>query len=156
VTEPGPPTVHVIGLGSLFQADDAFGPAVIAALREGWEFPDGVLLTDAGTPGFDLVSLLSGYSHVVLVDAVESGSQAGRVRTFSREEAIRHSSKARLSGHSLDLRETLLLLDATGRVPASVTLVGVEPERVEPGVGMSPSVRDAVPEAAKVVVGLLL
>lgn len=155
MTEPARPTVHVIGLGSLFQADDAFGPAVVATLRAEWVFPEGVLLTDAGTPGIDLLSLLAGRTHVILVDAVRSGGEAGEVRRFPREDLIRLSPKPRVSGHSLDLRETLLLLDATGDAPGTLTLVGVEPERVGSGFGMTPRVRAAVPEAARAVVGLL-
>ncbi len=156
MTGSEPATVHIIGLGSPFRADDAFGPAVIEELRAGWSFSGEIRLSDAGTPGIDLLSLLSGRPHVVLVDAVRSGGAAGQVRRFSRDEAIRHASGARLSGHSLDLHETLLLLDATGRAPGSLTLVGVEPLRVEGGIGMTPVVRRAVPEAAKAVVDLLL
>lgn len=155
MTEPSPSRIHVIGLGSLFGADDALGPAVVAALRKGWDFPEGVLLTDAGTPGLDLLTLLSGSRHAVLVDAVASGCDPGRVRTFSREEAMRHAPERRLSAHSLDLRETLLLLEAAGQAPESLTLVGVEPERVDAGIGLTPGVRAAIPEAAEAVVAAL-
>jgi len=148
--------VRVIGLGSLFRGDDAFGPRVVDALRAGWDFPAGVFLADAGTPGLDLMVLLSDCRHAVLVDAVKSGGESGRVRRFSRVEAIGTSPTARLSAHSLDLRETLLLLETTGQAPESVTLVGVEPQRVDAGIGLTPSVSRAVPEAAKAVVDLLV
>lgn len=155
MSESAPARVHVVGLGSLFRADDAFGPAVIEELRAGWDFSEDVLLTDAGTPGIDLLSLLSGRTHVILVDAVRSGAEAGQVRRFSGDEALRHASSARLSIHSLDLRETLRLLDATGQAPRNLMLVGVEPLRVEGGIGLTPPVRQAVPEAARAVVDLL-
>ena len=150
------PPVRVIGLGSLFRGDDAFGPRVVETLRAGWAFPAGVVLTDAGTPGLDLMVLLSDCRHAVLVDAVKGGGEPGQVRRFSRGEAIGPSPTARLSAHSLDLRETLLLLETTGQAPESVTLVGVEPQRVEAGIGLTPPVGDAVPEAAKAVVDRLV
>ncbi|MFI5181004.1 MAG: hydrogenase maturation protease [Thermoanaerobaculia bacterium] len=153
--EPAPALVRVIGLGSLFRGDDALGTAVVAELRKGWDFPEGVRVTDGGTPGLDLLTLLSGSRHAVLVDAVASGSEPGSVRTYSREEWMRQTPGRRLSAHSLDLRETLLLLEAAGQAPETVTLVGVEPERVGTGIGLTATVRDAVPAAAEAVVEAL-
>ncbi len=155
MTGSSKPSVRVIGLGSLFRGDDAFGPRVVEALRAGWDFPSGVLLTDAGAPGLDLTTLLSDCRHAVLVDAVKGGAGPGRVLTISRLDAITPSPEARLSAHVLDLRETLLLLRTTGLAPESVTLVGVEPQRVDAGIGLTPPVGGAVPEAANAVVDLL-
>lgn len=155
MSDDAKPAVLVIGLGSPFRADDAFGPAVVAALREGWDFSAGVRLADGGTPGLDLLALLSGAPHVLVVDAVSSGGEPGTLRIFRKEDLLRQAPSRRVSAHSVDLPETIRLLERAGLSPETVALVGVEPASVEAGRPMSPVVRAAVPEAAKAVVRLL-
>lgn len=59
----------VLGLGNRLSGADAFGPAVVARLREGPPLP-GVEIADAGTDLLDWIPRFAEHDRVVLVDAV--------------------------------------------------------------------------------------
>lgn len=132
--------------------DDALGPWVIQQLEAEYEFPEGVSLVDVGTPGLDLIPYVTGPAGVLLVDTVKSGGAPGEIRVYDRDELLKHAAKPRLSPHDPGLSEALLALELAGTPPRFVRLVGVVPEAVETGVGLSAAVAKAVPLAAQAVV----
>jgi hydrogenase maturation protease len=131
--------------------DDAAGPWVVEHLRAGYDVGSGVSLTDVGTPGLDLVPHLGGARVVVLVDTVKSAGEAGELRLYRKEEILKHPPGPRTSPHDPGVKETLLYLDLAGQGPEEVLLVGIVPGRVEKGLGLTPAVAAAVPEAAEAV-----
>jgi hydrogenase maturation protease len=145
----------VLGLGNVLMQDDAVGPHVIAALRDGWSVEAGVEIEELGTPGFDLVPYLAGRDAVVLVDAVNAQAPPGTVRVYRRDELLAHPPGLRLSPHDPALKETLLSLEFSGSAPRDVVLVGVVPSRTGQGTGLSPEVAAAVPRAVAAVLAEL-
>ena len=145
----------VLGLGNVLMGDDGFGPYVVRVLESGWEFPAGVVLQDRGTPGLDLAPWLTDADLVIVVDAVSARGVPGEVRAYAREDLFRHAPGPRLSPHEPGLREALLSAELAGTAPRDVWVVGVVPERVGTGPGLSPAVRAAVPAGVDAVVRLL-
>jgi hydrogenase maturation protease len=129
--------------------DDAFGPYAIQVLLSRHEFPPGVSVVDAGTPGLDLTPYILGVSALIVIDTVRSDGPPGTVRTYTKAQLLATPPAPRLSPHDPGLNETLLLLEFSGNGPDDVLLVGVVPDRVETGVGLSDRVRDALPEVEK-------
>jgi hydrogenase maturation protease len=148
--------VRVLGLGNVLMGDDAAGPWVVEHLRAAYEVGPGASLTDVGTPGLDLVPHIGGARVVILVDTVKSGGPPGALRLYRKEEILRHPPAARTSPHDPGVKETLLYLDMAGSGPAEVLLVGIIPGRVEKGLGLTPVVAAAVPEAAEAVAAELV
>jgi hydrogenase maturation protease len=143
--------VRVLGLGNVLMGDDAAGPWVVEHLRAGYEIGAGASLTDVGTPGLDLVPHIGGARVVVLVDTVKSAGKPGELRLYRKEEILKHPPGPRTSPHDPGVKETLLYLDAAGKGPEEVLLVGIVPGRVEKGLGLTPAVAAAVPEAAEAI-----
>ncbi len=141
----------VMGLGNVLVGDDGFGPYVIRTLESRYRFPEEVSVLDAGTPGLDLVPHLRGPEAVVLLDTVRSSSPPGTLLRYDREAILRHPPAPRVSPHDPALKETLLTLDLAGEGPREVVLVGVVPERLDTGPGLSPRVREAVEPAVRAV-----
>ena len=148
--------VRVLGLGNVQMGADAAGPWVVEHLRAGFDVGPGASLTDVGTPGLDLVPHLGGARVVVLVDTVKSAGEPGELRLYRKEEILKHPPGPRTSPHDPGVKETLLYLDMAGQGPEEVLLVGIVPGRVEKGLGLTPAVAAAVPEAAEAVVAELL
>jgi hydrogenase maturation protease len=142
----------VIGIGNVLLGDDGFGPNVIGMLHAQWDFPDTVELIDAGTPGLDLADLLCGREAVILVDAVTTVGPPGQLRCY-RGRALDGvlALQPRVSGHDPALGDALAIARLAGHGPRDVLLVGVVPEAVEVGVGLSKSVAVAAHNAAAVV-----
>jgi hydrogenase maturation protease len=131
--------------------DDALGPTVIAHLRAEFEFPAQVHVEDLGTPGLDLHPHLAGRKKLVLVDVVKSAGDPGELRLYRKDAILKHPPGVRVSPHDPGVKEALLALQFAGDEPAEILLVGVIPDRVDHGVGMTAALIDAVPAAAAAV-----
>jgi len=146
-----PPRTAVVALGSIVMGDDGAGAAVLAELEAGWELPEALDRIDLGTPGPYFAEYVRGYENLVVIDALRSPGAPGSIRTFNESNLARVPAGSRLTPHVLDLGEALAALEFEGAAPKRVRVVGIVPEVVRAGTELSPTVRDAVPEAAEAV-----
>lgn len=150
--------VLVLALGNLLLRDDAVGLFLLGELRARCGNDPRVLFVDGGTQGLALVGLFEGRSAVLLLDAVKQGAAPGTVHHL--EDAMRRApaSGAGAGGgaHQMNAGDLLLTASLLGETPAHVMVVGIEPEVVRTGIGLSPAVLAAVPEAANVAHHVLL
>ena len=155
--ETGAPLVRVLGLGNVLMGDDALGPWVIHRLEATYVFPPEVEVVDVGTPGLDLVPYVAGPCGIILVDTVHAKDAApGTVKLYDRDALVKFGPKPRLSPHDPGVTDAILAVEMAGEPPAFVTLVGVVPDSVKAGVGLTPPLQDAVARAAdEIVVDLL-
>ncbi len=148
-------SVLIIGIGNVLMMDDAVGPATIAALEAAWEMPPGVTIEDAGTPGVDLTGVIAGAERLVVVDAARTADPPGTVRVWEGSEIMAITEARPVTPHDPGLRDALLTLEATGELPHTIHLVGVTPDRLGTGTGLSEPVEAAVAVAARRTVELL-
>ena len=144
---PRPP-VLLLGIGGVLMGDDGIGPYTIALIAAGWRLTDEVELLDAGTPGLDLVTHLSGRRVAVILDAVRADAAPGTIRVYTKADIVGNAAGLRAGQHEPALRDTLLSLALSGEDPGEVVLVGVVPADVRTRTGLSPVVRAAAPLAA--------
>jgi hydrogenase maturation protease len=147
--------IAVIGLGSVLLTDDGFGPNVIELLRAGWDFPDGVAIVDAGTPGLALAGYLHRREVVILVDTVAATGAPGELRAYRGEELRMLPMKPRVNPHDPAVQEALWIADLGGRGPRDISLIGVIPASTEPGTSLTARVQPAVTTAAERVIAQL-
>lgn len=135
--------LRIIGVGNPLLADDGLG--IVAAERlAALDWPEGVEVLDGGTGGLTLLDLFCGARGVILLDAVAMGAAPGTLRRFSAEELTDLPVESPgLSLHGGGLAEVLALARELGSLPPLV-LFGVQPARVELGVGLSPAVAAAL------------
>lgn len=139
--------VALIGIGNVLTGDDAVGPHVVRVVEARYELPDGVLVIDAGTPGWDLTAFLAGLDAALLVDSVRAKGAPGQIRVYDRAELVSKKPILALSPHEPGVREALMNADFAGVTPPVVRLVGIIPSATERGIGLSPTVRSAIPGA---------
>ncbi|WP_329171441.1 hydrogenase maturation protease [Streptomyces sp. NBC_01477] len=158
----GPPgRTLVAGVGNIFLGDDGFGVETVRRLAAR-RLPDGVETVDAGVRGVHLAyQLLDGYDTFVLVDATARGGVPGTLYVLDAGECgeVEHPG-AVLDGHRMTPDAVLALMGTLcagtgGTPPGRVLVVGCEPAGVEEGIGLSPAVAAAVPEAVRLVLELL-
>lgn len=140
----------VYGIGNILMGDDGVGPAVVAYLSSNYTLPPDVTIEDLGTPSLDLPAYLIGYDRVIFIDAVALDAPPGTVRVFSRDEITTVPTGIRVSPHEPTINDALIVLDFAGTAPSEVVLVGVVPETLEGGIGLSVSVAATVPQAAEI------
>jgi hydrogenase maturation protease len=147
-----PRTATVLGIGSVLMGDDAAGPWVVELLEAHWDFPSGVTLLDAGTPGPELNHMLLGTDAVIVVDTVKAADPPGTVKIYRRDQLLHAPASPRLTPHQPGLREALLTGEFAEQGPREAVLVGIVPVEVQLGTALSAAVRDALPRAEAAVV----
>jgi hydrogenase maturation protease len=140
----------IVALGDPLRADDAVGLHILSELREftrSWlgrvEFVDAIL------PGHSPTERIRARPAMVLLGTLVRGDAPGTVHVMSGQEAlrIRHGHpNAAAAGNIVALLRTLQVVDS---LPPKVTVIGVEPERLDRAMGLSEPVRAALPAAVR-------
>ncbi|WP_329006002.1 hydrogenase maturation protease [Kribbella sp. NBC_00709] len=148
-------TVLVAGLGNIFSSDDGFGVAVVDQLSRR-SLPADVEVRDFGIRGIHLAyQLLEPYDLVVLVDAVQRGGPPGTVYMIEAEPGDEPGEDVAMDAHDLGPDAVLSLVPRLGGTVGPVVVVGCEPAGIDPGIGLSPAVEDAVGTAVQMVIDLV-
>ncbi len=133
----------VIGLGNVILTDEGIG---VHALRQVQQSVDGhgnVTFVDGGTLGLELLSVASGASQLLLLDAVDVGAPAGTMARFDHEHLM--SLMTGSSAHELGVADLLSALRMLGSEPEEVVLLGIQPETITLGTELTGAVRSALP-----------
>lgn len=148
--------ILVLGLGNMLLSDDGVGPVLLEqlAVSEG-RWNGQVEFLDGGTQGLALLGHLSGRRALIIVDALKRGSVPGTVHRLTLPELRAVSPGRANSGHESNAGELLAAAQLLDELPDQLFVVGVEPEQITTGVGLSASVRQALPAASDQVACLL-
>ncbi|MBM4027204.1 MAG: hydrogenase maturation protease, partial [Planctomycetes bacterium] len=141
----GKPIV-VLGLGNPLMADEGIGVYLVERLRESVGESPSVEFVDAGTGGFSILHYLEGRRKAILVDCAFMDEPPGTIRRFTPEEVRSTKVLAHQSLHEADLLRILALARQLGQAPDETVVFGIQPERIEPGMGLSPALRDRIDE----------
>jgi hydrogenase maturation protease len=153
-TEPAP--ILVLGLGNLLLSDDGIGPAVLEQLANSSAmWPREVEFVDGGTQGLALLAELEGRRAVIIVDALQTGAPPGTVHRVTLNELRAISPGRANSGHEGNAGELLAAAQLLGELPDRLFIVGVEPEKICTGFGLSDGVKEAIPTVVDQVSCLL-
>jgi hydrogenase maturation protease len=132
-------SVLVLGIGNLVMSDDGIGVRVVQQLAERYRFPAGVTVLDGGTLGLDLLPRLEGVARLLVVDAVETGRVPGTLVRLSGDD-VPIVLETKLSPHQMGLKDLLAVAMLQGFAPQEMVLWGVQPERIEMSMELSPVV----------------
>jgi hydrogenase maturation protease len=147
--------ILVAGVGNVFLRDDAFGVEVIRLLAERPQ-PPSVRIGDFGIRGVHLVyELLNGFDLFVLVDAAPRGEAPGTVTVLEVDDLAGADAPPIMDAHSLTPDAIFGLLSSLGGRPGRSLVVACEPADVDPGMGLSDPVREALPHAVRTVEEIL-
>ncbi len=134
VTRP----IVVLGLGNILLRDDGVGVhAVRNLIGDGL---DGCVLIEVGTAVLGILDSLDDAVEVIALDAVESGHAPGTIVRFELDGRVTTTAT---SLHDLGLAGVLRSIPAASR--PRVIVLGIEPQRIEIGTGLSEVVADALP-----------
>ena len=97
-----------------------------------------------------LLSLFNEFSHIIIIDALSSDSLPGTIYTFSGEALKKNGARLKTSAHSIGIKDLLDLAAFEGSCPA-VSIIGMVPSDVSPGLELSNAVSERLPEAAKLI-----
>lgn len=141
-------TVLVLGVGNLLMGDEGVGVHAVRRLeQEG--LPPGVNLVDGGTGGFHLLSYLSDYETVVMIDATMDGRPAGTVSVIRPRYAS--DFPRTLSAHDIGLRDLVESAALLRSLPA-IHLVTISIDAMQPmQMSLSPAIEASLPRVVETV-----
>ncbi len=150
------PPFLVLGLGNTLLGDDGVGPALIDRLsQEDNRWSDRLEFLDGGTQGLALLGHLSGREAVIIVDALAMGRPPGTTRILNVSEVFQIGVRRAGTSHEGNVGELLAVAELLDELPDQVFVVGIEPQNMATGYGLSMSARNALPAAANLVRELL-
>lgn len=138
----------VFGAGNLLLSDEGFGVHFIRHLEATYEFPPEVELFDAGTLGLMAIHKLEEAGRVYVIDAIAAEGPPGQTRRYEKEDFMLRRIPVKLSPHQTGVQEMLLVSELRGACPEQVTLLGIIPACLDPGVTLSPLLEARLPDLA--------
>jgi hydrogenase maturation protease len=144
----------VIALGNPLMTDDGFGLRVLERLLDGWDVPGEVELVDGGTWGLSLLPAVESSRRLLLIDAIDLGVAPGEIVSLTSDE-IPGMLSMKVSPHHVDMLDVLALTRLRGTRPVELLAIGVQPDRVCFGIGLTDEVEPRIDDVARLVVGQL-
>jgi len=131
--------VVVLGLGNPLMGDEGIGVYLVEQLRRSAGEHPSVDFVDAGTGGLSMLHYIEDRRKAIIIDCVFMDEEPGVIRRFTPEEVRSRKVLAHQSLHEADLMRILEMARQLGQAPEQVILFGIQPERVEFGCGLSPT-----------------
>jgi hydrogenase maturation protease len=141
------PLAFVAGIGNPDRGDDGFGPAVAQRLRA--RVVPGVEIVERRGDLLDLIEDWSGFPFAVIVDAMASIGDPGRIHRVDLTDNPLPIGFAPRSSHAFGVAETVELARSLGGLPERLIAYLVEGEQFEQGASLSPMVAHTVEEVSE-------
>lgn len=136
----------ILGLGNLLLADEGVGVHAAQMIAKTGH-TDDVAILDVGTAVLDALPELETARRVIIIDAFKADGPPGSVYHIPYDDCLRPSTIASL--HGFDLSRVLAM---AGRDRClEITVIGVEPARIDWSMDLSPEVAAALPMVLRII-----
>jgi len=141
--------ILVLGLGNLLLRDDGVGLELLRRLAERHSEREAAVdvdFVDGGTQGVALLGQLDERRAVLVLDAVSVDANGpGEVAVV--RDPLAHPTARGMGAHGANASGLLASAQLLGQLPPRAVVVGVGPDVLETGIGLSPRVSAALPDA---------
>lgn len=144
---PCPSPVLVLGLGNTLLGDDGAGVFLVEELSQESGWSNGVEFLDGGTQGLALLGRIGSCRALVVLDALAMGAAPGTVSLLKSPGLIELGARRAETAHEGNAGELLAAAALLGDLPGQVFVLGIEPQFIRTGAGLSDPVRRALPRA---------
>ncbi len=137
---------YLIGVGNETMTDDGIGPRVVQ-LAAGQARALGFESVVIGHDALGVVAYFDeATERIVFVDCVRMGATPGDWARFSPDDVESRKTLDRMTTHEGDLLRIVELGRQLGCPIPAITILGIEPERIEPGLDLSRELAARLPE----------
>ena len=146
---------YLIGIGTYNGLDDSVGLRVAERIAEAGLDRDFTAL-ELGGNLLDLLHYLDAQTeHVLIVDSARMGRPPGEYAFFEPEQVDSRKDLAGFSTHEGDVLKVLSLAESLGQPLPPITILGIEPERIAEGMGLSEALERRLDEYVAAAVAFL-
>lgn len=142
--------ILILGIGNLLLKDEGIGVHVAQRMMD-MALPPDVEVMDGGTMGINLLSYIEERKKVVVIDAVQTDAPPGTLYRFTDRD-LEENRGMLFSAHDIDFTHVLKMSRMFEKKPDEVIFIGVKPEEISEGIGLSPSVEEKIPMIIELVI----
>ncbi|MCM8825580.1 MAG: hydrogenase maturation protease [Candidatus Omnitrophica bacterium] len=129
--------ILVAGLGNTLMKDDGIGVYLSRYLKT--EKIKGIQIQEIGVEDWRVPCIASGFKDVVLIDAVDMEALPGQIVVW---EDVDFVEIAGISLHTMSFISELSLVRALKKLPKRIFLFGIQPEKIDWGIGLTDSLNN--------------
>lgn len=141
----------VLGLGNVLVGDDGLGAVASDQLLRRFDVPDRVHIVDGGTLGLTLLPLLQDCDAAIFIDAIRSGDTPPGALIRMEGDDVLPAVRQHLSVHQIGVADLLDAARLTGKYPSELVLIGLVPDNLALGTGLSAAVKGNLPALIETV-----
>ena len=134
----------ILGVGNILLSDEGVGVRVVQELEKRPEIQPHFDVIDGGTCGMELLDAMANREHLIIVDAVLANKQPGEIVVLHDEQVPTFFSR-KISPHQLGICDVLSALKLTDEFPQNLCLIGIQPESLEAGIGLTETIQKTLP-----------
>jgi hydrogenase maturation protease len=141
--------ILIIGVGNILLSDEGVGVRVVEAIQQ-MKMPDNVEVLDGGTASMALLDSLGDRDKVIVIDAIKGNHEPGTLYRFTPDD-ISAQREVITSIHQLGVLDALAHVEYMGCAPKSVVFFGIEPDKLDLGLELTPKVKSKIPRVIELV-----
>ena len=144
-----PKPILILGIGNILLKDEGVGVHTVKKMME-MDLSPEIELMDGGTMGLNLLFYIEDRKKVIVIDTVATGDHPGTIFRFTDESLLIDKPRLR-TAHGVDFTDVILTAKMLGTKPDEIVFIGIEPESMEEGLEMTPTIEKRVPTLIKMV-----
>jgi hydrogenase maturation protease len=144
-----PKPILILGIGNILLKDEGVGVHTANKMMK-MDLPPDVEVMDGGTMGLNLLFYIEGRKKVIVIDTVLVGDPPGTIYRFTDESLVDNKPMLR-TAHGVDFSDVIKTSKMLGTKPDEIIFIGIEPESLDEGLEMTPTIEKRVPVLIKMV-----
>lgn len=144
----------ILGIGNTLLQDEGIGIHLLNYIKvqnPQWVSCDApfekIEMIDGGTLSFDLLSSIRAEQDLLVLDAVNLQQPPGTVYCFEDQAVDKFLSQPGKSVHEVSLQDLFDMSRLVDQLPQRRALIGIQPEIIDWGNELTPTVQQALPKA---------
>lgn len=137
----------ILGIGNTLNHDEGLGVHALEFLKKEFSDRSDIEIEDGGTLGLNLLPVVEGCSHLLILDTIDANKDAGALIEMQGKD-IPMFKEVKMSDHQTTFQEVLGFAKIRGKLPKHLFLLGIQPADTTLGVGLSKTVEDTMPALA--------
>lgn len=143
----------IVGIGNEFRRDDGVGILIARKLKI--LVSNSIDVIESSPDGGKLLQLWEDYKFVIVIDAVHSGGEAGKIYRFNILEEVLPAQFFKFSSHTFSLAESIELARKLKQLPPRLILFGIEGNDFSQGLGLTAKVETSSKELIRLIMNEL-
>jgi len=131
-----PSSLAVLGVGNILERDDGIAVYAAVFLQENFIFDPPVTIVNGGVEGINLLNFFTEHDRILILDALDLDDTPGSIYHIPSHELTGCGINSG-GAHEVGVLQCIDMLELMGKPLPDSSVLGIVPERVEVGIGLT-------------------